>query len=151
MTRADEENTGVRAGEASRDSSVDVEKLGRQRPEVFKSIWAELGFGFSVFCSMLLAVSLHLHNTHSSTSSNTDIIRNSSSVDFMSFFRPWLKSSKSLLRRKHGHQVSSPSSREPCSSPWAGWETCTEATLFLMAVWYGSSFGLSLQASARTT
>jgi hypothetical protein len=63
MTRADEENTGVRAGEASRDSSVDVEKLGRQRPEVFKSIWAELGFGFSVFCSMLLAVSHHSSHT----------------------------------------------------------------------------------------
>ncbi|KAH7247941.1 major facilitator superfamily domain-containing protein [Fusarium solani] len=37
------------------ESAVDVEKLGRQRPEVFKSIWAELGFGISVFCSMLLA------------------------------------------------------------------------------------------------
>lgn len=58
MTRPDVENTGAEAGDASRDSSVDVEKLGRQRPEVFKSIWAELGFGFSVFCSMLLAVSL---------------------------------------------------------------------------------------------
>lgn len=57
MSRPDEENTGVRAGDGSRDSSVDVEKLGRQRPEVFKSIWSELGFGFSVFCSMLLAVS----------------------------------------------------------------------------------------------
>ncbi|KAL4732640.1 hypothetical protein ACLX1H_001658 [Fusarium chlamydosporum] len=55
MSRPDEENAGIRAGDASRDSSVDVEKLGRQRPEVFKSIWAELGFGFSVFCSMLLA------------------------------------------------------------------------------------------------
>lgn len=39
------------------ESAVDVEKLGRQRPEVFKSIWAELGFGISVFCSMLLAAS----------------------------------------------------------------------------------------------
>ncbi|UPK94857.1 hypothetical protein LCI18_005792 [Fusarium solani-melongenae] len=37
------------------ESFVDVEKLGRQRPDVFKSIWAELGFGISVFCSMLLA------------------------------------------------------------------------------------------------
>ncbi|KAI8660872.1 MFS domain-containing protein [Fusarium keratoplasticum] len=37
------------------ESTVDVEKLGRQRPDVFKSIWAELGFGISVFCSMLLA------------------------------------------------------------------------------------------------
>lgn len=56
MSRTDEENPGVQAGR-SRDSSMDVEKLGRQRPEVFKSIWAELGFGFSVFCSMLMAVS----------------------------------------------------------------------------------------------
>ncbi|KAF4437277.1 major facilitator superfamily transporter, partial [Fusarium albosuccineum] len=53
MVRPDEENVGAGAG--ARDSSVDVEKLGRQRPEVFKSTWAELGFGFSVFCSMLLA------------------------------------------------------------------------------------------------
>ncbi|KAH7158973.1 major facilitator superfamily-domain-containing protein [Fusarium sp. MPI-SDFR-AT-0072] len=54
MGRTDEENPGVQAGR-SRDSSMDVEKLGRQRPEVFKSTWAELGFGFSVFCSMLMA------------------------------------------------------------------------------------------------
>jgi hypothetical protein len=85
MSRPDEENSGVRAGDRSRDSSVDVEKLGRQRPEVFKSIWAELGFGFAVFCSMLLAVR---YNTHFSQSTflDTDIIRNSSSVDSMSSF-----------------------------------------------------------------
>lgn len=43
--------------ENTTDSAVDIEKLGRQRPEVFKSTWAELGFGVSVFCSMLLAAS----------------------------------------------------------------------------------------------
>ncbi|KAM5362168.1 hypothetical protein ACJZ2D_012690 [Fusarium nematophilum] len=55
MPRPDEESAGAGAGLRARDSSVDVEKLGRQRPEVFKSAWAELGFGLSVFCSMLLA------------------------------------------------------------------------------------------------
>lgn len=89
MSRTDEENPGVQAGR-SRDSSMDVEKLGRQRPEVFKSIWAELGFGFSVFCSMLMAVSFIYHRCsipqHPLFNAGTDIIRNSSSVDFMLSF-----------------------------------------------------------------
>lgn len=35
---------------------VDVEKLGRQRPAVFKTIWAELGFVTALLGSMLMAV-----------------------------------------------------------------------------------------------
>jgi hypothetical protein len=87
MSRTDEENPGVQAGQ-SRDSSMNVEKLGRQRPEVFKSIWAELGFGFSVFCSMLMAVSSISPSAPCQPLFNagTDIIRNSSSVDFMLSF-----------------------------------------------------------------
>jgi hypothetical protein len=43
----------------SREESPDsrLEKLGRQRPEVFKSLWAEIGFVFSVVMSQVLVVS----------------------------------------------------------------------------------------------
>ena len=37
---------------------LQVEKLGRQRPEVFKTVWHELGFCFSLLASMLMAVCL---------------------------------------------------------------------------------------------
>jgi hypothetical protein len=33
-----------------------IERLGRQRPEVFKSIWEEIGFVFSVSMSQVLTV-----------------------------------------------------------------------------------------------
>jgi hypothetical protein len=36
---------------------VDVEKLGRQRPDIFTSLWAEFGFGVALLGSMLLSVS----------------------------------------------------------------------------------------------
>lgn len=38
------------------DVQAQVEKFGRQRPEVFKTIWHELGFCFSLLASMLMAV-----------------------------------------------------------------------------------------------
>ena len=38
------------------DVQLQVEKLGRQRPEVFKTCWHELGFCFSLLASMLMAV-----------------------------------------------------------------------------------------------
>jgi hypothetical protein len=34
-----------------------LERLGRQRPEVFESIWAEIGFVFSISMSQVLSVS----------------------------------------------------------------------------------------------
>lgn len=37
--------------------TLDVERLGRERPARFKSIWAELGFCYSVIASMFMAVS----------------------------------------------------------------------------------------------
>lgn len=41
------------------EESVDarLERLGRQRPEVFESIWAEIGFVFSISMSQVLSVS----------------------------------------------------------------------------------------------
>jgi hypothetical protein len=38
-------------------SEADIEKLGRQRPDVFKTAFAEIGFCFSVLASMFMAVS----------------------------------------------------------------------------------------------
>src|SRR6187402_1816308 len=35
-----------------------LERLGRQRPEVFGSIWAEIGFVFSISMSQVLSVSI---------------------------------------------------------------------------------------------
>ncbi|KAK1961426.1 major facilitator superfamily transporter [Colletotrichum sublineola] len=43
------------AGSDGRAAEFDVEFLGRQRPAVFKSQWAELGFCFSLLGSMLMA------------------------------------------------------------------------------------------------
>lgn len=34
-----------------------IERLGRQRPEVFSSLWAEVGFVFSISMSQVLSVS----------------------------------------------------------------------------------------------
>ena len=34
-----------------------LERLGRQRPEVFESLWAEIGFVFSISMSQVLSVS----------------------------------------------------------------------------------------------
>lgn len=34
-----------------------IERLGRQRPEVFRSIWAELGFCYSILASQFMTVS----------------------------------------------------------------------------------------------
>jgi hypothetical protein len=42
--------------EGVEDMHTQVEMLGRQRPEVFKTIWHELGFCFSLLASMLMAV-----------------------------------------------------------------------------------------------
>ena len=42
------------AGEESERTRI--ERLGRERPPQFKSIWAELGFVYSIVASQLLAV-----------------------------------------------------------------------------------------------
>ncbi|KAK2029040.1 major facilitator superfamily transporter [Colletotrichum zoysiae] len=53
MTRHDTERDA--AGPDGQATEFDVEFLGRQRPAVFKSQWAELGFCFSLLGSMLMA------------------------------------------------------------------------------------------------
>jgi MFS family permease len=42
--------------ETVEDVQAQIEKLGRQRPEVFRTIWHELGFCFSLLASMLMSV-----------------------------------------------------------------------------------------------
>lgn len=39
-------------------SEMDLEKLGRQRPAVFSTRWAEIGFVVSLLGSMIMAVRL---------------------------------------------------------------------------------------------
>jgi hypothetical protein len=45
---------GSPAGEESLEARL--ERLGRQRPEVFRSLWAEMGFVFSISMSQVLSV-----------------------------------------------------------------------------------------------
>jgi hypothetical protein len=43
---------------AEESAEARLERLGRQRPEVFESIWAEVGFVFSISMSQVLSASL---------------------------------------------------------------------------------------------
>ena len=36
-----------------------IERLGRERPAKFKTVWTEIGFCFSLLASMVMAVSNH--------------------------------------------------------------------------------------------
>ena len=47
--------TGV---EGEESMQARIERLGRQRPAEFKSIWTEIGFCFSLLASMVMAVSV---------------------------------------------------------------------------------------------
>lgn len=40
-----------------------IERLGRQRPDQFKNLWAEIGFVFSIVMSQVMTVSL-IFNRH---------------------------------------------------------------------------------------
>jgi len=76
-----------------------IERLGRQRPATFKSIWSEVFFVFSIMMSQLLAVSpgpwrlLGLDLTER---------RNISSQVSMSFSLPYSSSWTFQLRRRFG-------------------------------------------------
>jgi hypothetical protein len=59
-TRNDED--GAQAREDLEESQeARIERLGRQRPEIFHSRWAEYGFVFSISMSQVLSVSLSTH------------------------------------------------------------------------------------------
>ena len=51
---AEEQSERVDESEAAR-----IERLGRARPAVFKSLWTEIGFCYSVLASQFMAVSSH--------------------------------------------------------------------------------------------
>jgi hypothetical protein len=37
-------------------TKIEIERMGRQRPDIFKTWWAEVGFCFAILGSMLSAV-----------------------------------------------------------------------------------------------
>jgi len=45
-------HNGVEESEGDR-----IERLGRERPQIFKSLWAEIGFCYSILASQIMAVS----------------------------------------------------------------------------------------------
>jgi hypothetical protein len=57
MTRRDSADAELGTAADTSVHAADVEKLGRQRPAVFATIWAELGFIAALLGSMLMAVS----------------------------------------------------------------------------------------------
>ena len=48
---------GIDSPAIEESAEARLERLGRQRPEVFDSIWAEIGFVFSISMSQVLSVS----------------------------------------------------------------------------------------------
>lgn len=51
-------------GEESETEEARVERLGRERPAIFKSLWAEIFFCYSILASQFMAVSLPSFNSH---------------------------------------------------------------------------------------
>lgn len=60
-----ERNVSPTAQDPATFGKVDLERLGRQRPETFKTAISEIAFCTSMLVSMLMSVSL-IHN-HTST------------------------------------------------------------------------------------
>ena len=81
-----------------------LERLGRQRPEVFDSIWSEIGFVFSISMSQVLSVSSPSENI----AFTTDLNRNILSLDSPSSSPLSLQIFISQLHPQHGLQVPSP-------------------------------------------
>ena len=52
------ETRGFQAEEESEHARI--ERLGRERPEKFKTLWAEIGFCYSILASQFMAVSFSL-------------------------------------------------------------------------------------------
>jgi hypothetical protein len=56
--RADPKMNGEETHEAR------IERLGRQRPEKFKTLWAEIGFVFSIVMSQVMTVSIYFSSRY---------------------------------------------------------------------------------------
>ena len=97
----------VDRNERVEDLSAQVEKLGRQRPDVFRSIWHELGFCFSLLASMLMAVCLpsSIHGEYPPT--DKTFHRNTSSAVSTSFCQSCPNHLTFLNNQGHGLQASS--------------------------------------------
>ena len=58
-------------GDDDESQEARIERLGRERPEKFRTIWAEIGFVFSIVMSQVLTVRLcvliSLNDTYSTT------------------------------------------------------------------------------------
>jgi hypothetical protein len=74
--------------EESLDSRL--ERLGRQRPEVFPSIWAEIGFVFSISMSQVLSVRTSPFKYYAPK--GLTMGRNTLYRDSQSSFQPWPQS-----------------------------------------------------------
>ena len=48
---------GVQPIDEGESEGERIERIGRQRPKVFKSLWAEIGFCYSIVASELMCVS----------------------------------------------------------------------------------------------
>jgi hypothetical protein len=51
---------GIDSSPVEESFEARIERLGRQRPEVFGSLWAEIGFVFSISMSQVLSVWLNI-------------------------------------------------------------------------------------------
>jgi hypothetical protein len=54
-------NEGSDSPAVEESTEARLERLGRQRPEVFDSVWSEIGFVFAISMSQVLTVSTSLH------------------------------------------------------------------------------------------
>jgi len=61
--RIESQQTGADSPAIEESVKARLERLGRQRPEVFESIWAEIGFVFSISMSQVLSVSQKSSNS----------------------------------------------------------------------------------------
>jgi len=87
-----------------------IERLGRERPPKFKSLWAEIGFVFSISMSQVLSVRVILPSVFTSNTS-----RNISSLASLSSYPPSPSNSTSQQ-----HLASGP----PRLSPWPSQHSC---------------------------
>jgi hypothetical protein len=102
--RLEKENSPHDGAPAVEESlEVKLEQLGRQRPEVFGSMWAEIGFVFSISMSQVLSVILSFNFIDPALTSS----RNISCLALLSSFQHWSRIWISLLRRRHGLRVPS--------------------------------------------
>jgi hypothetical protein len=91
--------------------AVRIERLGRMRPDQFKSVYAEVGFAFSICMSQVLSVCILQSDVL--TLLTESAFRNTLYLASMSFFQHSQRISKSLRSHRYGWLVLSLSSSPP--------------------------------------